>query len=77
MQIPQFPFTRSGFYHDLLKREGLVKRSKPAYWHFEIIKLKVAPTETVFGELYPERELYPSTKIGKSNGLHIAVQPTR
>jgi hypothetical protein len=63
MQILQFPFTRGGFHHELLKREGLVclvKRSKPAHWHFEIVKVKIAPAQTVFDKLYPEREVYPS-----------------
>ena len=62
----QFPFTKSGFAHELVKREGLiciVKRSRigltgvPA--HFEVVKLRELPERTAFGKTLEASETYP------------------
>jgi hypothetical protein len=74
MQTLEFPFIRNGFHQDLLKREGLVcsvKRSKPSHWHFEVVKLRVAPHETIFGRDYPERELYPADEDWGQTGFTL------
>ena len=68
----QFPFTRDGFNHELLKRECLVclvKRSKPAHWHFEVVKLKIKPSQEFNGVLYPLREAYPSNEEWGTHGF--------
>jgi hypothetical protein len=49
----RFPFTRSGFQHELIERRGLVclvKRSKPEHWHYEVIKLRIEPAKEIFGK---------------------------
>lgn len=74
MKTLEFPFIKNGFNHELLKREGLVclvKRSKPAHWHFEIIKLKVAPQGIIMGKEYPEREIYPNDEDFGTLGFSI------
>jgi hypothetical protein len=61
----QFPFTRDGFIHELVQRDGrvcLVRRSKPRHWHYEVVVLRVRPPEERFGRAYPERETYPSSE---------------
>ena len=68
----EFPFKRDGFTHELIKREGLVclvKRSKPAHWHYEVIKLRIRSAEEAFGKFYPERETYPSDEEWGTNGF--------
>jgi hypothetical protein len=61
----EFPFIRSGFKHELLKRDGLiclVERSKPEHWHYEVIKLRIEPDKDRFGIFYPAHERYPSNE---------------
>ena len=56
---------RDGFEHELVQREGLVclvKRSKPLYWHYEVIKLRLEPDKERFGNFYPAHERYPSNE---------------
>jgi len=49
-----------------LKRTGMiaiyeVRNAGEMLYGYEVIKIKVAPEREVFGKLYPERELYPSS----------------
>jgi hypothetical protein len=61
----QFPFVRDGFTHELLEREGvvcLVKRSKAARWHYEVVVLQLEPDKTIRDRFYPAHERYPSSE---------------
>jgi hypothetical protein len=49
-----------------LKRTGLIavyelRNDGRLLLGFEVIRIKVAPEQEMFGKLYPERELYPSS----------------
>jgi hypothetical protein len=67
-----FPFTRDGFTHELLQREGrvcLVRRSKPQHWHYEVVLLAIEHDKTIRGVFYPEHERYPSSEAWGFHGF--------
>lgn len=70
----KFPFKKGGFKHELIRRKGLVclvKRSKINRFHFEVVRIRIAPEETSFGKLYPEREVYPPSEDWGTHGFTI------
>jgi hypothetical protein len=79
----EFPFTRDGFTHELLERDGLVclvKRSKPAHWHYEVVKLSVQPAHEFMGKQFPEAERYPASEAWGTHGFtyhHTQLETAR
>jgi hypothetical protein len=72
MILLAFPFTRDGFTHELLQRDGrvcLVRRSKPAHWHYEVVLLQIEPDKTIRGVFHPEHERYPSSEAWGTHGF--------
>jgi hypothetical protein len=72
IQILKFPFRRNGFLHELVKREGrvcLVKRSKSAHWHYEVIQIQVEPDQMMFGRFIPAHERYPGSETWGTLGF--------
>jgi len=50
-----------------LKRSGMIaiyelRNEGELLYGYEVIRIKVAPPQEVFGKSYPERELYPSSR---------------
>jgi hypothetical protein len=68
----EFPFTRDGFTHELVERDGrvcLVRRSKPDHWHYEVVLLAIEHDKTIRGVFYPEHERYPSSEAWGTHGF--------
>jgi hypothetical protein len=66
MQTLETEITYQGRTLRQLKRSGLiaiydVRNAGELLYGYEVIKIKIAPEREVFGKMYPERELYPSS----------------
>jgi hypothetical protein len=74
----QFPFTKNGFLHELVAREGLiclVRRTRiypdgeRGPLHFEVVKLRQSAERILpNGTLLPAAEAYPSSESWGENG---------
>jgi hypothetical protein len=66
----EFPFTKRGFLHELVKREGLVclvRRSRIGHPdippHYEVVKLRQMPGRVwPTGQVSPPSEVYPESE---------------
>ena len=79
MKPLDFPFQKHGFWHELLKREGLiclVRRSKRGLWHYEVVQLRIKPAHEFKGVHYPEAERYPVNEDWGGDGFtYLATDP--
>jgi hypothetical protein len=74
-----FPFTKSGFTHELIKRDGLVclvRRTRVGYpdtpAHYEVVRLRQAPERlSPRGEVLPAAEAYPRSEAWGSYGFTL------
>ncbi len=59
-------FSRAGFDYEQVKRNGLnaifAQKCKGTVIAYEVVQIKVAPPERMFGKDYPEREVYPGNE---------------
>ena len=62
-------YKQAGYFMTLLKREGnAVMYADASQTYFEVHKVRVAKPKTVFGKLYPEREILAGNEDFGVNG---------
>lgn len=60
-------WTRNGFTHQVIRREGMVALVRRQHKdvsdpHWEVVKIRVSPAKFVHGVPLPECEVYPSAE---------------
>jgi hypothetical protein len=82
MQAIEFPFSKRRCRYELTERVGLaclvlVTRNPPfSSSCLEVVRLYVAREEVVFGNLIPEREVYPCSEEWGLNGFTYLLSET-
>lgn len=69
-------FSKKGFRHVLVSRRGAVaiyRRFQILNFrkieHFEVVVVRIAPAVELFGQMIPEREVYPASETWGSLGF--------
>jgi hypothetical protein len=76
----EFPFTRGGFHHRLLKRHGdvcLVQRRNllTDSVHWEVVRLQHESARVIWGRAYPAHLRYPGTEQWGTAGWTYTTLP--